>query len=252
MGGRPAGAKSAGQGRPAGITMALQTSPPVRSRPAGVRGARSPRRPQSVEAPSTRCGWRPALAVAAVAHLPGIRAGALLANSAELEFTDPARPAGLGRSELVRLQTRSSWASLGSWGFGNLERWVRSWRLLEAVVDRSLRRRGQSLVVVGALVGALIGTLLGLVVGGAEPSTRGAAEPAAGAALAASSPGSQPPASRAGSGHRSDANPSSGTQQAESTDRPGKRDAKAHQHREAGRDKPRDRGKDKPGKGKNN
>jgi hypothetical protein len=119
-------------------------------------------------------------------------------------------------------------------------------------VDRSLRRRGQSLVAVGALVGALIGTLLGLVVGDAETSTRVAAEPAGGAALAASSQGSQPPASRAGSGHRSDANPSSGSQQAASTDRPGKGDAKAHKHRGAGRDRPGDRGKDKPGKDKNN
>jgi hypothetical protein len=45
-------------------------------------------------------------------------------------LTDTARPAGLRRSELVSLQTRSSWLRLGSWGFGNLERWVQSWRLL--------------------------------------------------------------------------------------------------------------------------
>ena len=124
---------------------------------------------------------------------------------------------------------------------------------MEAVEDRSLRRRGQSLVAVGALVGALIGTLLGLVVGDAETSTRVATEPAGGAALAASSQGSQPPASRAaGSGDRRDGDQSSGTQQAESTDRPDKGDAKAYKHRGAGRDRPGDRGKDKPGKGKNN
>lgn len=120
-------------------------------------------------------------------------------------------------------------------------------------MDRSLRRRGQSLLAVGALVGALIGTLLGLIVGDAEPSTRVRAEPAAGAALAANSPGSQPPASRAaGSGDQSDANQSSGTKQAESADRSGKRDAKAHKHREAGHDKSGNLGKDKPGKDKNN
>ena len=45
---------------------------------------------------------------------------------------------------------------------------------------------------------------------------------------------------------------SSGTQQAESTDRPDKGDAKAYKHRGAGRDRPGDRGKDKPGKDKNN
>lgn len=117
-------------------------------------------------------------------------------------------------------------------------------------MDRSLRRRGQSLVAVGALIGALIGTLLGLVVGDTEPSTGVGAEPAGGAALAASSPSSQPPASRAaGSGKQRDGNTSSGTQQTVSADRPGKRDAKAYKHREVGRDKP---GKDKPGKDKNN
>ena len=72
-----------------------------------------------------------------------------------------------------------------------------------------------------------------------------------GAALAASSLGNQPPASRAAdSGDQSDGNQSSGTQQAESADRPGKRDAKAHKHREAGRDKPGNRGRDKAGKDK--
>jgi hypothetical protein len=114
-------------------------------------------------------------------------------------------------------------------------------------VDRSLGRPGRSLVVAAALLGALIGTGLGLTAEDTQTSpTVAAPDPADGAALAASPPGSQPPASRAAaSGRQSDPNQSSGTQQAESADRPGKRDATAHQHREAGHDKPRKHGKDK-------
>jgi hypothetical protein len=123
---------------------------------------------------------------------------------------------------------------------------------LEAPVDRSLRLRGQSLVIAGALLGALIGAGLGLVAEDAETSMRVAApNPAGGAALAASSPGSQPPTSRgAGSGDRSDGNQSSGTERAKSADRPGTRDGKGHKDREAGRNKPGYRGKGEPGKGK--
>jgi hypothetical protein len=122
--------------------------------------------------------------------------------------------------------------------------------ILEAVVDRSRGRRGQSLVAVGALLGALVGTLLGLVVGDDETGTRVAAqEGAGGAALAASSASSRPPASRAAaSGDQRDGNQASGARRAESADRPGTPDAKAHKHREAGHDKP---GKGKPAKGKN-
>jgi hypothetical protein len=118
-------------------------------------------------------------------------------------------------------------------------------------VDQSLRRRGQSLVLAGAVLGALIGTGLGLTAEDTETSpTVAAPNPAHGAALAASPSGSQPPASRSvGSGNRSDGNRSFGTQRAESADRPGKRDGKAHEDREAGHDKPGNRGKDKPDKG---
>jgi hypothetical protein len=92
---------------------------------------------------------------------------------------------------------------LGSWGLGNVVRVV---SILEGPVDRSLRRRGQLLVVVGALLGALIGAALGLIVEDAQTSTAVAAPGhARGAALAASSPNSHPPASRAaGSGDGSD------------------------------------------------
>jgi hypothetical protein len=119
-------------------------------------------------------------------------------------------------------------------------------------VNRSLRRRGRSLVVAGAVLGALIGTGLGLTVEDTETSpTVAAPDRGQGAALAANPPGSQSPASRpAGSGNRSDAYQSSGTQRAESADRPGKQDGKTHKDREAGRDKPGNRGKDKPDKGK--
>ena len=122
---------------------------------------------------------------------------------------------------------------------------------MEGPVDRSLRRRGQLLVVVGALLGALIGAALGLIVEDAQTSTAVAAPGhARGAALAASSPNSHPPASRAaGSGDGSD---SSGNQRTESPDRPDKQHGNAHKGRAGGRDKSGGPGKDKPGKGKGN
>ena len=115
-------------------------------------------------------------------------------------------------------------------------------------MDRSLRRRGQFVVVVGALLGALIGTALGLIVEDAQTSTAVAAPGSGrGAALAASPPSSHPPASRAaGSG---DGNDSPGNQRTEPPGRPDKRDGNAHKDRAGGKDKP-GKGKDKPGKGK--
>jgi hypothetical protein len=77
---------------------------------------------------------------------------------------------------------------------------------LEALVDRSSRRRGQSLVVVGAFLGALSGVILGLAVGDPQPGTAVAA-PAhpSGAAEAATLSASQPTASQpSGSGDRAD------------------------------------------------
>jgi hypothetical protein len=116
-------------------------------------------------------------------------------------------------------------------------------------VDRSLRRRGQFLVVVGALLGALIGTALGLIMQDAQTSTAvAAAGPGRGAALAASPPSSHPPPSRAaGAG---DGNDSPGNQRAEPPGRPDNRDGNAHKDRAGGKDKP-SKGKDKGnGKGK--
>jgi hypothetical protein len=172
------------------------------------------------------------------------------------EFCGARRPRrwSICRAAYGRLVSGQHEIQLPEFGFMGVRQRSRWNSTLEAAVDRSLGRRGRSLVVAAALLGALIGTGLGLAAEDTQTSpTVAAPDPADGAALAASPPGSQPPASRAAaSGHRSDANPSSGTQQAESADRSGKRDATAHRHREADRHKSGNRGKDKPGKGKNN
>jgi hypothetical protein len=134
----------------------------------------------------------------------------------------------------------SSSRRLASAGSGNVVRVVFE---LGGPVDRSPRRRGQVLVVAGALLGALIGTALGLIVQDAQTSTAvAAAGPGRGAALAASPPTSHPPASRAaGSG---DGNDSPGNQRAEPPGRPDKRDGNAQNDRAGGQDKP-SKGKDK-------
>ena len=69
---------------------------------------------------------------------------------------------------------------------------------LEASVDRSSRRHGQFLVVVGALLGGLVGVVLGLAV--EDPHTVAAAAApgrAHGAVLAVTPPSSRPAASQA-------------------------------------------------------
>jgi hypothetical protein len=134
----------------------------------------------------------------------------------------------------------SSSRRLASAGSGNVVRVVFE---LGGPVDRSPRRRGQVLVVAGALLGALIGTALGLIVQDAQTSTAvAAAGPGRGAALAASPPTRHPPASRAaGSG---DGNDSPGNQRAEPPGRPDKRDGNAQNDRAGGQDKP-SKGKDK-------
>jgi hypothetical protein len=120
-------------------------------------------------------------------------------------------------------------------------------------VDRSLRHRGQHLVVVGALLGALIGVALGLAVEDAQPSTAVAASGRArGAALAATLPSTQPTASRAaGSENRTHDSDSSSKRPAESPDRADRRHGKAGKDSEGGREKPGGHGKDRPGKDKN-
>ena len=105
----------------------------------------------------------------------------------------------------------------------------------------SPRRRGQFLVVVGALLGALSGVILGLAVD--DPPA-----PTAVAALAAHPPGSQPTTSHtAGAGNSADGDASTSGQPTKPAERPN------HGHGNVGKDgddrhdKP---GKDKPGKDK--
>jgi hypothetical protein len=136
---------------------------------------------------------------------------------------------------------------LGSCGFGN-ELKVRS---TVDHVDRSLRRLGKLLVVMGALLGAITGVAVALIVENAGTSRAVAALGREGAAvLAASPPSSQHPTSwAAGSEGAADGRDSSATQHAESADRADQRDGKDDKNGEGRRDKP-GRGKDKPGKGK--
>ena len=83
--------------------------------------------------------------------------------------------------------------------------------------ERSLRRRGQFLVVVGALLGALVGVVLGLAVEDLQTPTAVAAPGLAdGVALAARPPSSQPtPSQSTGSGDRADSDASTGRQRTE-------------------------------------
>jgi hypothetical protein len=208
----------------------------------GSGGPRPPRRPQSVQVAPLPGGWRPAPAVAGIPPLAGF--GLVRSPPTLATWTAP-KPRDRGpRSRRAGHADKASSSDrrLGSAGLGKLVRVVFD---LGGPVDRLFRRRGQVLVVVGALLGALIGTALGLIAEDAQTSTAVVASgPRRGAALAASSPSSHPPPSRAaGSG---DGNDSPGNRRAESPGRPDKRDGKAKNDRAGGKDKP---GKSK-GKGK--
>ena len=113
---------------------------------------------------------------------------------------------------------------------------------------RSLRPRGQLLVLVAALLGAVMGVAFGLT--GERGDTTAVAAPgrASGVAPATSPASSRPPASRAaGSGGQAESSDPAGHQRAESVDRPGKGHDKPHRH-ERDRDKPGGgHGEDKPG-----
>jgi hypothetical protein len=117
-------------------------------------------------------------------------------------------------------------------------------------VARSLRRRGQFLVVVGALLGALSGVAVGLAVDGPQTPTAVAAPgPPGGAALAAHPPSSQPTTSQtAGPGKPADGDASTGRQRTKTADRPNNGHGNAGKEGEGRQDKP---GKDKHGKDKN-
>ena len=115
---------------------------------------------------------------------------------------------------------------------------------------RSLRPRGQLLVLVAALLGAVMGVAFGLT--GERGDTAAVAAPgrASRVAPATTPASSRPPASRAaGSGGQADSSDPAGHQRAESVDRPGEGHDKPHRH-ERDRDKPGGHGKDKPGKDK--
>ena len=116
-------------------------------------------------------------------------------------------------------------------------------------MDRSLRRLGQLLVVMGALLGAVLGVALALVVDYAGTSKAVAIpERRHTAVLAAEGPSSQPPASRptrtTASGAGGDA---SSNHRAVSGDRTGQRGRKADKAHTGKRDKPA-KGNDKPAK----
>jgi hypothetical protein len=125
--------------------------------------------------------------------------------------------------------------------------------MLEAAVDRSLRRHGQFLVTVGAVLGALVGIVLGLAVEDPQAITAVAAPgPARAAALAATSPSDQPTAAQpTGSGDQADGDASSGRQRTQSAYRPdqGQRGAYKDSKRERKKDNeaPRKHPHGKPG-----
>ena len=118
-------------------------------------------------------------------------------------------------------------------------------------MDRSLRRLGQLLVVMGALLGAVLGVGLALMVENAETSYAVARlERERAAVLAASPPSTTPTASRPVSaqdpGNDTDA---SGNQRAESAGRADQGDGKADKNGENRKDKADGHAKDKPSKG---
>ena len=119
-------------------------------------------------------------------------------------------------------------------------------------MDRSLRRLGQLLVVMGALLGAVLGVSLALIVEHAGTS-RAVAAPRyeREAVLAASPQSSKPPASRAASAQdpRNGDDPSA-NQRAELAGRADQPDGKADKDSDRRGDEAGGRGKDKPGKGK--
>jgi hypothetical protein len=131
---------------------------------------------------------------------------------------------------------------------------------LEASVDRSSRRHGQFLVVVGALLGGLVGVVLGLAV--EDPQTVAAAPGRPqGAVLAVTPPGSRPAASQAtGSGDGAGGGEVIGRQGSRVADRPhqghgnapkaGKETREKHKESHGGANGAPDKGKSHTGKSK--
>jgi hypothetical protein len=117
-------------------------------------------------------------------------------------------------------------------------------------VDSSLRRRGQVLVITGALLGAVAGAALGLVGERAEaPGAIGAAALGRGASgVAAGSPSSRPSSPQA-TRPRSQAGDGLSEQRPNPLDQADRRGDKARKHSSHDRGKPGGRGKGKHGKG---
>src|SRR5688500_14197336 len=121
---------------------------------------------------------------------------------------------------------------------------------LGGLVDRSLRRLGQLLVVMGALLGAVLGVALALIVENANTSGAVVASDQERAALLAAGPPSRPSAPRgAGSAGSEAGHSASGSQPAEAADQADQADRKADKNSELRHDKP---SKDKPRKGRDN
>jgi hypothetical protein len=120
-------------------------------------------------------------------------------------------------------------------------------------VDRSLRRRGQFLVAVGAVLGALVGIVLGLAVEDPQASTAVTAPGSArAAALAAAPPSGKPTAAQpTGSGDQAEGGASTGRQRTRSAYRPDQGQGRAHKDSKRKRvgdnEEPRKHAKDKPG-----
>ena len=110
-------------------------------------------------------------------------------------------------------------------------------------MDRSLRRLGQLLVVMGALLGAVLGVGLALLVENAEPS-KAVVAPERVAVPTASLSSSQPPATAAASSP--DPGNGDGSSVKQRTQAADQRADKANKNSQGRRDKPRkDKGKDK-------
>ena len=155
------------------------------------------------------------------------------------------RGTGLAHGDLVSGCDAIKCSRLAAWGPATQEGMFE----VGGPTERSFRRRGPRLVVVGALLGALIGVVLGLAVEGPETSAALAAPGrTGGAALAAHPPSSQPTASpTAGSGDRADGDGSTNSQRTEPAGRPSNGHGNAGKDGDRRHDKPN---KDKPGKDK--
>jgi hypothetical protein len=118
---------------------------------------------------------------------------------------------------------------------------------LGGLVERSMRRRGQRLVVSAALVGALAGGVLGTAADDARPSA-GAAAPEARAARAAPAPAVGEPSGSQATGDGSPVAAGPTGRRGGDLGRADRRDHKAEKDREHAREPKGGHGKGRPGK----